>query len=70
MGYELRFDGSNVTAVEYNKPGPFTRRNSKGMTRWMNRQLERDKNPIEVPGLSFSQWLKILKPKRLIIDKL
>jgi hypothetical protein len=68
MSYQLRLEGTILRAVEYHKPGPYTRRSSSGMKRWMSGQLENDKHPIEVPGISFIQWLKLLKDKSLILD--
>jgi hypothetical protein len=70
MSYEITLKGTTLQAVQYNQPGTFTRRSSSGMKRWMNRQLERDQPPIEVPGILFVQWLKLLKHKSIIVDKL
>jgi hypothetical protein len=68
MAYQLNLEGTTVKAVEYYKPGKH--RSSNGMKAWMNMQLEFDKHPVEVPGLSFVQWLNLLKNKSLIVDKL
>lgn len=70
MAYQIRLEGKVLVAVEYHRPGPYTRRSSNGMKRWMSGQIERDKHPIEVPGLSFVQWLQLLKHKSLILDTL
>jgi hypothetical protein len=70
MGYEIKLQGSNLRAVEYHAPGSFTKRSSNGMKRWSSRQAEFDKHPIEVSGISFVQWLKLLKRKRLVVDTL
>lgn len=74
MAYQLRLyrgiDGPIVKAVKYFPPGPFTRRSSNGMKRWMSRQLECDKEAIELPGISFVQWLRLIKHKSLTVDKL
>jgi hypothetical protein len=70
MAYQIRLEGTTLKAVEYNEPGPYTRMNSNGMKRWSSRQDEFDKHPIEVPGISFIQWLRLLKHRSLIVDKL
>jgi hypothetical protein len=70
MAYQIRLEGTTLKAVEYHKPGFYTRASSNGMKRWMSGQLERDKHPIDVPGLSFVQWLKLLKCKSLIVDNI
>ena len=70
MAFQIRLEGRVLKAVEYHKPGDYTKRSSSGMKRWSSRQSEFDKHPIEVPGISFVQWLQLLKHKSLIVEKL
>lgn len=70
MAYLIRLNGTSLTAVQYHKPGSYTKRSSSGMKRWSARQDEWNKEVLEVPGLSFMQWLKILKNKTLVVDTL
>ena len=70
MAYQLRLEETTVKAGQYFSPGEFTRRSSNGMKRWMARQLQFDKEAIEIKELTFIQWIKLLKYKSLTVDKL
>lgn len=70
MAFQIRLEEKVLKAVEYHAPGSYTKRSSGGMKRWSQRQSEFDKHPIEVTGISFVQWLKLLKHKSLTVEKL
>ena len=70
MGYKITLNGTYLMAVQYSKPGSYTKRSSSGMKRWSARQEEWDKEVFDVPGLTFVQWLKLLREKRLLVDNL
>jgi hypothetical protein len=68
MGYQLRLEGTTVVAVPYI---PCSKnRSSNGMKAWMARQKEFDKHAVELPGITFVQWLNLLKKKYIYVKEI